>query len=120
VVSNHIILVATFVLTKALLSPLLDKSEGKSVMNRNLFITTCLSPHLNLLSPHVTNGDKVGHHFSNTLISLFVVPPLYGSTNAMETSTEFEPLKPGILTSSCLTLCPKLFTIEVLVSMSHS
>ncbi len=30
------------------------------------FLNTCLSPHLNLLSPNLTNGDKVCHHCPST------------------------------------------------------
>ncbi len=33
---------------------------------RNPILNNCLSPHLNLLSPHVANGDKVGQHWSIT------------------------------------------------------
>ncbi len=31
------------------------------------YMKFCLSPHLNCLSPHVANGDKVGHRWSTWL-----------------------------------------------------
>jgi hypothetical protein len=32
-------------------------------MANNQFIKVCISPYLNLLSPGVANGDKVGHYW---------------------------------------------------------
>ena len=34
-----------------------------SFIIRNPFLRYCMSPHLNLFSPHVTNGDKVKQHW---------------------------------------------------------
>jgi hypothetical protein len=41
--------------------PLSSKFERKNSLFaiRNTFLNNCLSPHLNLLSPHVANGDRV-------------------------------------------------------------
>jgi hypothetical protein len=35
-------------------------------------LNNCLTPHLNLLSPHVANGDKVGQHWSILCCNLFI------------------------------------------------
>ncbi len=75
-VSNHIISVATTVVTKALLFPLLFKFE--CICHGNPFLNTCLLPHLNLLLPHVANGDRVGqacldyYNFEHHLLKLLV------------------------------------------------
>jgi hypothetical protein len=68
VVSNQIISVATFatiVATKVFLLPLLSEFERycSLFIIRNTFLSNCLSPHSNLLLPHVANGDKVGQHW---------------------------------------------------------
>jgi hypothetical protein len=63
VVSNQILYVAINVATKTLLSPLCVvncKFERNSVYLS--FMSNCLSPHLNLLSTHMANGDKIGQH----------------------------------------------------------
>ncbi len=62
-VSNHILSVAT----KTLLLPFcivnckICEKYGWFI-NTNLFLNNCLSEHLILMSLHVANGDKVGHH----------------------------------------------------------
>ncbi len=56
VVSNHILSVATFV-------RIWEKCSEFTI--RNPFLNNCLSPHLNLLSPHVAIGNKVGQHGLN-------------------------------------------------------
>jgi hypothetical protein len=38
--------------------------KGNVFIFRDSFLNTCLSPHLNLMSPHVANGDKVGQRCS--------------------------------------------------------
>ncbi len=68
-VSNRILYVPTNVATKASLSLLCIVNskiwEKYSLfIITNLFLNKCLSPHLKLLSPHVANGDKVGHQWT--------------------------------------------------------
>ena len=36
-------------------------------ISRNPFLNNCLSPHLNLLSQYVANGDKVGQRWSKSM-----------------------------------------------------
>ncbi len=70
-VSNNILSIATNVATKALLSPLCI-IDYKIWVKYGLFITTNLFLN-NCLSPHVANGDKVGHHWFiiNSTINCF-------------------------------------------------
>jgi hypothetical protein len=58
---------ATFVATGSLQSPQLKEMCCKStilldISTKKQFWKDLLSPHLNGLSPHVANGDRVGQH----------------------------------------------------------
>jgi hypothetical protein len=44
---------------------ILEKYGSFTITNQ--FMNNCLSPHLKLLSPHVANGDKVGHHWFTSI-----------------------------------------------------
>ena len=63
--SNQIVYGATFVAAESLLSPQLKQIGSKHFYRAFLMPTVSgknfLSPHFEGLSPHVANGDRVGH-----------------------------------------------------------
>ncbi len=67
VVSNQILCVATFVRIWEIYSLFII---------RNPILSKGLSPHSNLLLPHVANGDKVGQHCCNNLVWNVIVAKL--------------------------------------------
>jgi hypothetical protein len=60
-VSNRILSVATFVATKVCRHSCLNLREKHCICHQKTIPKNCLSPNLNLLPPHVANGDRVGH-----------------------------------------------------------
>ncbi len=76
-VSNQIFSVIKFAViasAKVFLSPLFFINNNIIVRNweisnffniRNPFLSNCLLPHLNISSPHVTNGNNVLQHWSS-------------------------------------------------------
>ena len=89
---QHSIIVATFVV---------NWEKDCLFINRYTFLWNCLTPHLNLLSPHVANGHKVGQRWSR-----------HWNINSAFVFTKTQALSVGISFSTSLNVAVNDFAHE--------